>query len=81
MRCVDTAVLHVAPSNDLDALDWFTEETHMADRYPNPDEDTGLGANRESTTSTPRWGLVMAIVFILLIVVLHLTGILGPGLH
>jgi len=53
----------------------------MADRYPNPDEDTGLGANRESTTSTPRWGLVMAIVFILLIVVLHLTGILGPRLH
>ncbi|GEM_PF-1845448 len=47
--------------------------------------DTGVGHDRRSTTSTPRWvsvlGIVIAIVLLLLIVVLHLTGILGPGLH
>lgn len=60
----------------------------MPDRpYPDTDtdDDTGLGSDRESPTRTPRWmsvlGIVIAIVFLLLIVVLHLTGALGPGLH
>jgi hypothetical protein len=48
-----------------------TEETHMADRG--------------SATSTPRWlpvlGIAVAIVLVVLLVVLHLTGTLGPGAH
>lgn len=60
----------------------------MPDRpYPgtDTDDDTGVGSDRESHTRIPRWmsvlGIVIAIVFLLLIVVLHLTGALGPGLH
>jgi hypothetical protein len=66
------------------------EETHMPDRpYPDTDpdtgDDTGLGSDCGSPTSPPRGmsvlGIVITIVLLLLIVVLHLTGILGPGLH
>jgi hypothetical protein len=60
----------------------------MTDRRPYPDDtddDTGVGHDRGSTTSRPRWlsvlGIVIAILLLLLIVGLHLTGILGPGLH
>ena len=49
-----------------------TEETHMADP---PRHDT----------STPRWvsvlGIIIAIVLVVLFVVLHVTGTLGPGDH
>jgi hypothetical protein len=54
-------------------------------RYPDTDEDTGLGRDRGPASGTPRWvfvfGIVIAIAFGLLFVVLHLTGILGPGAH
>jgi hypothetical protein len=55
---------------------------HMADpQYP----DTGDTGERGTATSTPRrvlvLGITVAIVLILLLVVLHLTGVLGPGAH
>ncbi|MGH3031033.1 MAG: hypothetical protein ACRDNE_09770 [Gaiellaceae bacterium] len=59
----------------------------MADppRYPDTGDDTGVGAGRGSAASRPRWvpvlGLVIAVALVLLFVVLHLTGILGPGAH
>ena len=46
--------------------------------------DTGVVPDRGSTTSTPRWGVyvfgVIVIVLALLFVILHLSGG-GPGLH
>ncbi len=59
----------------------------MADQpsYPDTGEDTGVGPDRGSATGTQRWvpvlGIVIAIVLVLLLVVLHLTGVLGPGAH
>jgi len=59
----------------------------MADppRYPDTGDDTGVGPDGGSATSTPRWvsvlGIIIAIVLVLLFVVLHLTGTLGPGAH
>jgi len=57
-------------------------ETHMADppRYPDTDDDTGVGPDRESTTGTPRWVKVfgiIALVVVLLFVILLFTR--GPG--
>ena len=45
--------------------------------YPDSDDDTGTGPNRESPPSTPRWVYVfgiIAIVLVLLVVFLHVTG-------
>ena len=59
----------------------------MADPPPYPDagDDTGVGPERGSASGTPRWvpvlGVVIATVLALLLVVLHLTGVLGPGAH
>lgn len=63
--------------------DRHDEETQMADlpSYPEAHTDLDTRPDRESTRSAPRWVFVVAIVVVLLIVVLHLTGILGPGLH
>jgi len=56
---------------------------HMANPPLHP--DTGDGPDRGSASSTPRWvlvlGIIIAIVLVLLFVVLHLTGTLGPGAH
>lgn len=52
---------------------------------PYPDDGTGGEPDRGSATSTPRWvskvGIVIAIALVVLIVVLHLTGVIGPGAH
>ena len=60
----------------------------MADPAPYPDtgDDTGVGPDCGSTTSTPRWVKVsgiIAIVLVLLFGILHLTGnsLGGPGRH
>lgn len=53
-------------------------------RYPDTDGDTGVGPDSESTTGTSRrvYALViMGIALILLMVILHLTGAMGHGLH
>ncbi len=58
----------------------------MADppRSPNTDDDR-RGADGPAASSTPRWVLVLvavvAIVLLGLMVFLHLTGTIGPGLH
>jgi hypothetical protein len=51
--------------------------------YPDTGDDTGVRPDRGSATSTSRWVLVVGIVIavVLLLVVLHLTGVLGPGAH
>jgi hypothetical protein len=59
----------------------------MADspRDPHAGDDTRVGPGRGSAAGTPHWvpvlGIVIAIVLVLLLVVLHLTGVLGPGAH
>jgi ABC-type transporter Mla subunit MlaD len=60
----------------------------MADppRYPDTDDDTGVGPDRESITGTPRWVKVfgiIAIVVVLLFVILMFAGggTHGPGRH
>ncbi len=63
----------------------------MADptRYPDTDNDTGVGPDRESTTGTPRWVKVfgiIALVVVLLFAILMFTrgpsgGGHGPGRH
>jgi hypothetical protein len=74
----------------------------MADPPPYPDtgKDTGMGSDRQSTTSHPgvddsasdqepgrggSWAskAVIAIVaaLVVVIVILHLTGVVGPGAH
>jgi hypothetical protein len=53
--------------------------------YPDTGDDTGVEHDRGSPTGTPRWvsvlGILIVIALILLFVVLHLTGTLGPGAH
>ena len=52
-------------------------------RYPGTDEDTAARPDREP--GTPRWisvAVVAAVVLaVLVIVILHITGTLGPGSH
>jgi hypothetical protein len=56
----------------------------MADppRYPDTGDDTSVEPGRTSTTGTRSWVgkvfLIIAIVLVLLFVLLHLTGTLGP---
>jgi len=59
----------------------------MADPPPYPDtgDDTGAGPDRGPTTGAPRWvsvvGIIVAVAVLLLVVVLHLSGSVGPGAH
>jgi hypothetical protein len=59
----------------------------MADppRYPETGADAGPGHDHGAVGSTPRWkflvGIVVAIAVVVLIVLLHVTGTLGPGAH
>jgi hypothetical protein len=58
----------------------------MADPpHYNTDEDTGAASDRGAPSGKSRWvsvlGFSIAIGLVLLLVVLHLTGILGPGAH
>lgn len=57
----------------------------MPDSPPPPDagESTGVGADRASTTGTPRWvkvSAVIALVVVVLVVVVLVVGG-GPGGH
>ena len=57
--------------------------------YPHPDADPDAEAGGQARHSpgvgTPRWvmvaGIMLAIAVVLLMVVLHATGVLGPGDH
>jgi hypothetical protein len=57
----------------------------MADPPPYPDsgDDAGVGPDRGPPAGMPRWvvvvGIVIAIGLVLVVVVLHLSGIVGPG--
>ncbi len=65
----------------------------MPDLSPDPDStgetgetgELGSGPDRESARGRPRWlsvlGIIIAIVLVLLFVVAHLAGAIGPGLH
>ena len=57
----------------------------MADPRPDDEDDASASLHRRSTTGTPGWmwvlGIVVGIALIMLLVVLHLTGTLGPGAH
>jgi cytochrome b561 len=47
--------------------------------------DTGATPDRRPAAGGPRWksviGVAVAVVLIALFLVLHLTGVLGPGEH
>ena len=49
------------------------------------DDDTKSGRERASVGGPPRWvvvlGIAVAVGAVLLVFVLHLTGVLGPGAH
>jgi hypothetical protein len=54
-------------------------------RYPENEEDAGVNPDRRAANSKPRWviafGIIMPIALVLLIVLLHATGTVGPGAH
>jgi hypothetical protein len=52
-------------------------------RYPDTGDDAGVGPDRESTTGTPRWvkvSAIIAVILVVLVVVMLLVGG-GPGGH
>jgi type VI protein secretion system component VasF len=57
--------------------------------YPHPDADPDAETRGQPRhrpgNATPRWvmvaGIIVAIAVVLLMVVLHATGVLGPGDH
>jgi hypothetical protein len=58
----------------------------MADppAYPDSNDDTNAGSVRGSTAGRSRWVYALwtiGIVLVLLVVVLHLTGTIGPASH
>jgi hypothetical protein len=57
----------------------------MPDRHSETEDDAGRGPDREAASSTPRWvfvlGIIIAIALVGLMVLFHLTGTIGPGVH
>ena len=59
----------------------------MADRphAPRPDHETGAGQSHGADEGAPRWvialGIGIAVALVVLMVLLHLTGILAPDVH
>jgi hypothetical protein len=59
----------------------------MANPNPSPgtDDDTDVIPEREPPAGTPRWmsvvGIIIVVVLVLAIIILHLTGTIGPGAH
>lgn len=53
--------------------------------YPDTGDETGAGPDSGSAAGTPRWikvvGIVIAVLVVLMFVVMHLTGAVGPGAH
>jgi hypothetical protein len=51
--------------------------------YPDTGDEAGTGADREPLTPRQRWTriavILLVVVAALVIVVLHITGTLGPG--
>lgn len=58
-------------------------------RFPDTEEGTGVGHHRRGATRKRRWpsilgkiiAIAIAVGFVVLIVLLHLTGTFGPGVH
>ncbi len=59
------------------------EQPSELPKYPAINDDRGAEADphRGPTRKAARWPFALVIAVILVIVALHLTGILGPGLH
>ena len=58
----------------------------MAHPPPYPErDDSEMAPNRESTGDARRWisaaGIIVALILILIVVILHLSGVIGPGSH
>jgi hypothetical protein len=53
--------------------------------YPETEDDAGAGSEREAHPRPRRWGTVVGIIvgilLLTLFVVLHVTGVMGPGSH
>jgi hypothetical protein len=54
-------------------------------RSPETDDHARRGPERGAASSPPRWvfvlGIILAIALVGLVVFLHVTGTLGPGIH
>jgi hypothetical protein len=82
-------VTRVPPEEDVGARATgpdATERTSVTGppRYPDA-EDTGVERDSRSGGGAPRWitvlGIVIAVLVVLTLIVLHLTGAVGPGVH
>jgi hypothetical protein len=57
----------------------------MADPSHTPETGDGRGPDHGASGGTPRWlgvvGIVIAVALLALIVFLHVSGAIGPGVH